>query len=65
MSTLRASRRQDLLKQLRALQYLFWQGIAIRGHTEVEGNLYAKQKQPGCKKVRGQSEATNISDQKL
>ena len=27
--------------------------------------LYAKQKQPGCKKVRGQSEATNISDQKL
>ena len=25
----------------------------------------AKQKQPGCKKVRGQSEATNISDQKL
>ena len=26
---------------------------------------YAKQKQPGCKKVRGQSEATNISDQKL
>ena len=28
--------------------------------------LYAKQKQPGCKKVRGQSEATMvISDQKL
>ena len=29
-------------------------------------NIYAKQKQPGCKKVRGQSEATMvISDQKL
>ena len=27
--------------------------------------LHAKQKQPGVKKVRGQSEATNISDQKL
>ena len=28
--------------------------------------LYAKQKQPGCKKVRGQSEATMvISDQNL
>ena len=40
MSTLRASCRQGLLKQLRALQYLLRQGIAIRGHTEVEGNLY-------------------------
>ena len=40
MSTLRASRRQGLLKQLHALQYLLRQGIAIRGHTEVEGNLY-------------------------
>ena len=40
MSTLRASRRQVLLKQLHALQYLLRQGIAIRGHTEVEGNLY-------------------------
>ena len=30
------------------------------------GYLYAKQKQPGCKKVQGQSEATMvISDQKL
>ena len=28
--------------------------------------IYAKQKQPGCKKVRGQSEATMvIGDQKL
>ena len=28
--------------------------------------IYAKQKQPGCKKVRGQSEGTMvISDQKL
>ena len=40
MSTLRASRRQGLLNQLRALQYLLRQGIAIRGHTEFEGNLY-------------------------
>ena len=40
MSTLRASHRQGLLKQLRALQYLLHQGIAIRGHTEIEGNLY-------------------------
>ena len=40
MTTLRASRRQGLLNQLRALQYLLRQGIAIRGHTEVEGNLY-------------------------
>ena len=28
------------MNQLRALQYLLRQGIAIRGHTEVEGNLY-------------------------
>ena len=29
-------------------------------------NVHAKQKQPGCKKVRGQSEATMIiGDQKL
>ena len=40
MSKLQASRRQGLLKQLCALQYLLRQGIAIRGHTEVEGNLY-------------------------
>ena len=34
----------------------------------AQGNVcinYAKETQPGCKKVRGQSEATNISDQKL
>ena len=40
MSTLRASRRQGFLKQLCALQYLLCQGIVIRGHTEVESNLY-------------------------
>ena len=40
MSKLRARRRQGLLYQLRALQYLLHQGMAIRGHTEVEGNLH-------------------------
>ena len=34
-------------------------------HLIIFVSYYAKQKQPGCKKVRGQSEATNISDQKL
>ena len=42
----------------------------LTGHFDLSpvgsmGNINAKQKQPGCKKVRGQSEATNISDQKL
>ena len=36
---LQASRRQALLKQLYALRFLLHQGIAIRGHTEAEGNL--------------------------
>ena len=37
--------------------------ICKRGNT---GKVDAKQKQPGCKKVRGQSEATMvISDQNL
>ena len=43
----------------------------LTGHFDLSpvgsmGNINAKQKQPaGCKKVRGQSEATNINDQKL
>ena len=36
---LTASRRQALLKQLSGLKFLLRQGIAIRGHIEVEGNL--------------------------
>jgi len=28
------------MHQLRALQYLLRQGMAIRGHTEIEGNLH-------------------------
>lgn len=32
-------RRQALLKQLHCLRFLLRQGLAIRGHTEVEGNL--------------------------
>lgn len=36
---LQASRRQALLKQLLAIQYLARQGIALRGHSETEGNL--------------------------
>ena len=36
---LQTSRRQALLKQLYALRFLLRQGIAIRGHTEAEGNL--------------------------
>ena len=33
------SRRTALLKQLSALKYLLRQGLAIRGHKELEGNL--------------------------
>ena len=33
-------RREGLLMQLRAILFLTRQGIAIRGHTESEGNLY-------------------------
>ena len=36
---LQASRRQALLKQLLAIQYLARQGIALRGHSDMEGNL--------------------------
>ena len=32
-------RREGLLMQLRAILFLTSQGIAIRGHTESEGNL--------------------------
>ena len=37
---LQQSRRQALIKQLCCLRYLLRQGLAIRGHTETEGNLY-------------------------
>ncbi len=39
MAQLQMTRRQGLLTQLRAIVYLTRQGIAIRGHTESEGNL--------------------------
>ena len=32
-------RRCGFLKQLRAMQYLLRQGLALRGHVEKEGNL--------------------------
>ena len=41
-------------------------GHITKLHVDCVGNFYAKQKQPGYKKVRGQSEVTMvISDQKL
>ena len=33
-------RQQALLKQLQCLRFLLRQGLAIRGHTETEGNLH-------------------------
>ena len=39
MVQLQMTRRQGLFMQLRAIVYLTRQGIAIRGHTESEGNL--------------------------
>ena len=33
--------------------------------VNLNSKINAKQKQPSCKKVRGQSKATNISDQKF
>ena len=40
--------------------------VEILRICKLNSKLYAKQKQPGCKKVRGQSEATMvISDQNL
>ena len=32
-------RQQMLLKQLSSLKYLLRQGLAIRGHEDIEGNL--------------------------
>ncbi len=40
VKTEQAVRRQGLLKLLHCLRYLVHQGLAIRGHIEVEGNLY-------------------------
>ena len=39
LSKLQQLRREGLLMQLRAILFLTRQGIAIRGHTESEGNL--------------------------
>ena len=36
----RAIRRKGLLKQLHLLKFLLRQGISLRGHTDVEGNLF-------------------------
>lgn len=33
-------RRQALLKQLHCLRFLLRQGLAIRGHDEIQGNLH-------------------------
>ena len=40
MAQLQMTRRQGLLFQLGAIVFLTRQGIAIRGHTESEGNLH-------------------------
>ena len=37
---LQQSRRHTLVKQLYCLRYLLQQGLAVRGHKEIEGNLY-------------------------
>ena len=37
---LQHSRRHALVKQLYCLRYLLRQGLAVRGHKEIEGNLY-------------------------
>ena len=37
---LQQSRRHTLVKQLYCLWYLLRQGLAVRGHKEIEGNLY-------------------------
>ncbi len=39
LSKLQKLRREGLLMQLRAISYLTRQGIALRGHSESEGNL--------------------------
>ena len=35
-----AQRRESFIVQLHCLRYLLRQGLAVRGHTDVEGNLY-------------------------
>lgn len=40
MNKLQQERRAGLLKQLRAIQYLTRQGIALQGHDQDEGNLH-------------------------
>ena len=39
LSTLQATRREELLKQISSFSFLLTRGLAIRGHTEEEGNL--------------------------
>ena len=39
LSNLQATRRSGLLKQITSLRFLLRQGLAIRGHSEDEGNL--------------------------
>ena len=39
MKNIQQKRRVGFLKQLRAIQYLTQQGIAVHGHTKIEGNL--------------------------
>ena len=39
MKNIQQKRRAGFLKQLRAIQYLTQQGIALQGHTKIEGNL--------------------------
>ena len=38
-TTLHKFRQQMLIKQLSSLKYLVRQGMAVRGHEEMEGNL--------------------------
>lgn len=39
LANLQATRRAGLLKQITSLRFLLRQGLAIRGHSEDEGNL--------------------------
>ena len=39
MKNIQQKRRAGFLKQLKAIQYLTQQGIALQGHTKIEGNL--------------------------
>ena len=40
VAKVQAARRAGLLKQLEAMRFLLRQGIALRGHSEEEGNLH-------------------------